>query len=435
MRFFAIFIIGVLCSFFLFPISFTFLPGINTKMLLAVFGAAWFLFERLPEGGLSFSKELLGALGLSTVFSLVCFFAADYNGTVDYSYATYIFSAIVWLFSAYAIIAFIRQIHGTVNLRLLTLYLAGVCLFQCVIALVMDRVEVVKSIVNAYVNIDQNFFTKVDRLYGIGAALDPAGVRFSIVLILIAIVLSKNVRVQQNKGTIAYLILSFLIIIGLGNMISRTTTIGAVLGVLILALSAGLEHFIIKRSMLKTYGILLGFLCALVPIGIYLYQTDDFFHEQIRFAFEGFFNWVEGGTWETGSTNKLNAVMWVWPEDFKTWLIGTGRFGLYEFSTDIGYCRFILYCGLIGFSIFSIFMIYHPIVLYKRFYNYRFAFLCLAVLTFVIWVKVATDIFFIYALFYWIEKEDEEADILSEEDEEEEEHEEYENNLLYSGDI
>ena len=44
----------------------------------------------------------------------------------------------------------------------------------------------------------------------------------------------------------------------------------------------------------------------------------------MRFAFEGFFNWVEKGEWSTSSTEKLNREMWIWPNDQRTWLIGSG---------------------------------------------------------------------------------------------------------------
>lgn len=48
--------------------------------------------------------------------------------------------------------------------------------------------------------------------------------------------------------------------------------------------------------------------------------------------------------------------MWIWPENLKGWLIGTGLFANFVYSTDIGYCRFILYCGLIGFGTFIAFL-------------------------------------------------------------------------------
>lgn len=58
-------------------------------------------------------------------------------------------------------------------------------------------------------------------------------------------------------------------------------------------------------------------------LSVYLYNNDPFFYKNIRFAFEAFFNWVETGELRTDSTDKLNTMMWVWPEDVKSWIIGT----------------------------------------------------------------------------------------------------------------
>ena len=123
-------------------------------------------------------------------------------------------------------------------------------------------------------------------------------------------------------------------------------------------------------------------------------------HSDLRFAFEGFFNWTETGEWSTASTDKLNNEMWIWPSDTRTWLIGSGLFESFVYSTDIGYCRFILYCGLLGFSIFSVFFIYNAYAFNRKFEDVSFLAFLLLVLTFVIWIKVATDIFQIYALLF-----------------------------------
>lgn len=121
--------------------------------------------------------------------------------------------------------------------------------------------------------------------------------------------------------------------------------------------------------------------------------------------FEAFFNWVETGELRTDSTDKLNTVMWIWPENLKGWLIGTGLFANFVYSTDIGYCRFILYCGLIGFGTFIAFFVYNAWVFACKFPFFRLLSFFLLALSFIIWMKVATDLFFIYALFIaWIGK-------------------------------
>lgn len=135
----------------------------------------------------------------------------------------------------------------------------------------------------------------------------------------------------------------------------------------------------------------------------FLYKTNPYYYEMLRFAFEGFFNWMETGVWRTDSTDKLDAIMWIWPSDLKTWLIGSGLFGNFIYSTDIGYCRFILYCGLIGFSIFVLFFVYNAVVFSRNNPAYRNLFLSLFVFALIVWLKVSTDIFLIFALFYWLD--------------------------------
>src|SRR5690606_4428155 len=101
----------------------------------------------------------------------------------------------------------------------------------------------------------------------------------------------------------------------------------------------GIFSLVFKIKNGKFYLVFIGLLCAIIFIGMYLYQTDVYFKDQIRFAFEGFFNFVEKGEWRTDSTDKLNRTMWVWPENTKTWIIGTGLFDNWVYGTDIGYCR------------------------------------------------------------------------------------------------
>jgi hypothetical protein len=85
------------------------------------------------------------------------------------------------------------------------------------------------------------------------------------------------------------------------------------------------------------------------------------------------------------------------------------------FGTDIGYCRFILYCGLPGFIVFALFFVYHSVVFSSMYPAYRDIFLVLLALSFIIWIKVSTDVFLIYALFYCMHMfKDDDTDSLAE---------------------
>lgn len=197
-------------------------------------------------------------------------------------------------------------------------------------------------------------------------------------------------------------------------MIARTTTVGGVLGLGYLFLTTGKFKLVIKQEFFKFHFVFGVILLLGVAVATYFYQTDQDFYSSLRFAFEGFFNWFETGEFQTDSTDKLNNEMWIWPEDTKTWIIGSGYFGSFIYSTDVGYCRFILYCGLVGFSVFALFFVYLAAVFAEKFKSYRLLFLFLLALTFIIWVKVATDIFFIYALLFFVgvlDREEEKLDV------------------------
>ncbi|MDR0795867.1 MAG: hypothetical protein LBE79_07445 [Tannerella sp.] len=428
-RIITIFFLGAIVSSYFFSFEFSFLPsGLNTKMLLGFLGVLLVGLHCLRIKQLLCPVDLFGAAVIALIFSLICFFSAYYNLTDDYSYATYFVSFTTWLTGAYAVCVFLRAYHGKVTFQLLTYYLAGVCVAQCVLALMIDRIPALQMLVDTYISQGQEFFNEVGRLYGIGAALDSAGVRFSIVLLMIAFLLFKDPEIQTKKRSIMSLVFAFFIISIIGNMISRTTTVGMAMGLISMAYFMPVFKIKIKIGVIKTWSILLVITIIGIIIVTYFYNSDAQTYQLLRFAFEGFFNWMETGVWETDSTTKLNTEMWIWPTDTRSWIIGTGHFGSFIYSTDIGYCRFILYCGLIGFSVFAFFFIYNSYVFVKKIYAYRLFFLALCVLGFLLWLKVATDIFLIYALFYCMDtyQQATKYNVISQNDE---------NNLLYSRNI
>ena len=359
-----------------------------------------FIWDSLVKDGLHFSNYTIGATILAVLFSISCYFSAVENYTDDMTYATYFASFFTWLGGAYAVCRLLSLRYGKADLSVIITYLMWVGVAQCVTVLLVDNVPAFKTFVDAFFRVGQDFLERINRKYGLGASLDPAGVRFTIILILLAHQLSTKVIPSGNTKTILWYVFAFSFITVVGNMVSRTTSVGAVAGLAyVLYYLARIDRGTIKSTQLRTIFLIAVFLLITIPSITYLYNTNENFHSDLRFAFEGFFNWRETGTWRTASTDKLNSVMWIWPEDPKTWAIGSGLFGHFEFSTDIGYCRFVLYCGLLGFSIFSLFFIYNAIQTDRKFHEGWLLSLMLLALPFIIWIKVSTDIFQIYALF------------------------------------
>ncbi len=400
---------GLMMSFYFHPTVILALPIYNTKILLAIFGGGMLVFNTIRTKDYALSKGLLYALMIAGVFALVNYISLIINDSQDYSYTGYPMSALVWVMGAYGAITFVRWTHGKVTIELVVRYLAGGAAFHSILSQLIDRNESVKNFITSifYVAADME---EMQRLYSFGVGLDPSGVRFAVILIMIAGVLTLSKVVKKSIGLMIFYFLCFAIISVLGNIISRTTTLGMGLGLFAFAISTGLYKFVIKVSRIKIMRVFGGILALGVPLTIYFYNTNTSFHDQIEYGFEGFFNLFESGDFQTGSTDELSS-MWVWPHDTQTWLIGSGLFRSqssdFTYFSDIGYCRFIFYSGLIGFTVFGLYFVYNAIyfaILYPR---YRYIFLLMIVVTFVVWAKVATDIFQLYALFYAFTDEEE----------------------------
>ena len=357
---FMVLLTGLMMSFYFHPVFFTAYPFYNTKVMLAVFGGMMLVFNTIRTKDYTLSKGLLNALMIAGIFSLACFVSVIINGTNDYSYASYPMSAIVWIMGAYGAICFIRWTHKRVTIELVVRYLAGGAAFHCILSQVMDRNDSVKDFINSIFFVSPDM-EEMQRLYSFGVGLDPSGVRFTVILIMIAGVLTVSKEVKKSVRLIIFYILCFVIISILGNIISRTTTVGMGLGLFVFAISTGLYKFAIKVGKLKIIRV---------------------------------------------------ATMWIWPEDTQTWIIGSGKIGSraadnYDYFTDIGYCRFVFYSGLIGLTLFSIYFIYNGVYFSRYYPRYKYIFLLMIAVTFIIWTKVATDIFQLYALFYVFTDEEE----------------------------
>ena len=408
-------VLTVVVSFYLFPISFTFIPtSINSKMLLAVFGIAAFVYEGIRNRGLMVSEQTLISGILATVFSAWCLFCVLAADSHDMTYASYVVSYLTWMTGAYGVYSALRLGYGEVDLPLITRYLAYVCVAQCISAVLIDNSTFMEDLVDKFMDVGQDFYKHGHRLYGVGAALDPAGIRFSTVLVLMAHQIATNKNLQVNRWQLVSIMVNYSIIMILGAVISRTTLVGAALGlgyILFSLIKFRKGGFMTLRMIQMIYRFFIA-LTGIVIVTVIIYRYSAPFQTYFRFGFEAFFNWVETGEFHTTSSDHLMQTMWIWPEDFRTWMIGRGTFANYINDTDIGYCNFVFYCGMIGLILFSTYFIYCHLSLNRKFRNFQVCSMLLVALTFIIWAKVATDIFYIDALLFCIaadEMEEEEV--------------------------
>lgn len=415
----------VLTSFYFFPIETVFLPGMNTKMALAGIGLL-ILGKRLAQrrnAGINKDFFVLSLLALG--ISLISLLTMTINNTPDASFLTYFVSMWVWMGGAYTVVRWLDTAYGYVNVRLVCNQLIAVCVIQCLIAWTKDVYPPLQAWVDSFVG-GEAFMgnTKEARLSGIGAALDVAGLRFSAVVVMIGYILSKAEELS-HKQVVTYLI-SFLIIAIIGNMMSRTTTVGVGLALVYWIYSTNLLSLKQKIKNQKLWFWLGGILCVIIPVFIYLYFANDTFYKNIRFGFEGFFSLWETGEWQTSSNDILLEHMVVFPDNWVTWLIGDGYaanpadktlsffdpyytgpvYHGYYMGTDIGYLRYIFYFGLIGTFVFSLFMWRSAWACIHRFKDYKMMFLMILLVNYIGWFKVSTDIFLAFAIFLVLSKKD-----------------------------
>lgn len=415
----------ILTSFYFFPIETVSLPGVNTKMALAGLGLL-ILGKRLAQrrdAGINKDFFILSLLALG--ISLISLLTMTINNTPDASFLTYFVSMWVWMGGAYTVVRWLDTAYGYVNVRLVCNQLIAVCVIQCLIAWTKDVYPPLQAWVDSFVG-GEAFMgnTKEARLSGIGAALDVAGLRFSAVSVMIGYILSKAEELS-HKQVVTYLA-SFLIIAVIGNMMSRTTTVGVGLALVYWIYSTNL--FSLKQNIKnqKLWLWLGGILCVVIPVFMYLYFTNDTFYKNIRFGFEGFFSLWETGKWQTSSNDILLKHMVVFPDNWVTWLIGDGYavnpldkanpdpyytgpiYHGYYMGTDIGYLRYIFYFGLVGTMIFILFMWKSAWSCIKKFKDYKIMFLMILLVNYVGWLKVSTDIFLVFALFLVFSSKDKE---------------------------
>lgn len=402
----------LLVSFYFFPFEFTFLPGVNTKMILAAIGLFILLLVMIKKPDFNIPKQLLILFVIASLVSLTSLFSVTFNQTEDTSYVGYVVSAAVWLSGAFTSCVAIKLVHGRIDVKLVVDYLLAVSVFQCISAMLIEYVPNVKEIVDTYVEQGQVFMDKVNRLYGIGAALDVAGSRFSAVLVALAVVVLGR-RHNLSVGSLVIYSSSFIVITIVGNMIARTTIIGSAIGLFYFLIMMIVPSFQTSTSKSRIFWVTTMATVTLVPIAIFLYRMFPSVKDLMRFAFEGFFSLVEEGRWEVDSNQTLQSMV-VFPETLKTWLFGDGYFlnsrydinylgdattAGYYMGTDIGYLRFLFYFGIIGTIAMVSMIVYSAKACIALLPEYKIVFLLILAVGLIAWLKSSTDVFLCFALF------------------------------------
>lgn len=406
-------ILTILVSMFFFPFNTVWLPSVNTKMALAAVAPCLLVLKGARMGGSKVKSDFIALSVCGLAVSLISFIALVYNNTHDYTYVSYFVSMWVWLGGAYVVIKAIHFSYDSVSFRIVGNLLIAVSVVQCLLAQIISHVAIVSDFVDSFM-VSTGFMGKAEnRLYGIGCALDVAGMKFAAVLVISSyLALLPNHSSRRNYSRLLYLLAFFFVSI-FGSMIARTTTVGIILSALMwifLYIKDRDVRYEIRSTILTALIIIMLFF----PLLIFFYKTDAGFHENMRFAFEGFFSLVERGKWVVRSNRMLESMI-IWPDNFKTWIIGDGYFENpmkdfyymgpaydYYMGVDTGYCRFLFYFGIMGLLAFSSVFIAATVICSKNQPKYTLVFWIILLLNFICWVKVSSDIFPVYALLLWL---------------------------------
>lgn len=398
---------------FFFPVYFTFLPGfINSKMLVAVLGLIALWKDLLGrKAGLVSKQSVVCMFLIATVFSLICFASTVINNTDTKDYVTYVVSMAVWFSAAYASYGMVRYAHGTVSVVLLAKYIIALCVLQGCLSFAFHVSPPIRDFFSQFFNVSETTNKSGVRLFGLGASSDTGGIKYAISLVLAGYLLC---RTTIKRKEYLLLILSFWVIVVLGNMMSRTTTVGALLAIAYIVFCS-IRGRSYEEKPYRPFRRFLSVSICLVPFLLIFNRLFPQTSELYKFAFEGFYMFFETGEWETSSTNILWEMWRIWPRKLKTWIIGDGLFldpndpSLYYMGTDVGYARFVFFCGLLGLIVFAVFFVYLRSVLTDRLPQHSELFLLLLILVFAVWIKVTTDIFLIFALLLCVRPEDEQG--------------------------
>lgn len=410
-----IFISIILTSFYLFPFEFKFLPNVNTKMAMAGIGLVLLAFQLLKRKLPVINCDFIQILAYALLISYIGLISWVYNDTVDYSFFRYVIPVVVWWSGAYCLSIWLKNFHGYLSVELVGRYIIATSVLQCVLAICIDRIHSLKLFVNSFLGGEEFFMIGLEgRLYGIGCALDVAGLKFAAVLTMVAFLSTRKTVLPNFKWTFFYLFSTFVIVI-IGNMIGRSTSIG-----MMIALIYWLYIFISNKPGALFVKKLFISILIIFPLVVLLYNTSDITKDYLRFGFEGFFSLWEKGRWEV-SSNEILKNMVVFPDNLKTWIIGDAyainpieydpnyigpSFKGYYMNTDIGYLRFIFYFGILGCFSMILFIYQVTKVCIKRFPMYMMFFIMILCVNLIGWCKVSTDIFMIFALFLCVNREE-----------------------------
>lgn len=304
------------------------------------------------SNGVMINRHVL-VLNLLLLAVIFCYaFTVFVNQDFDLTYLKSIFVGSI--FFEIAAFSFLNKINNSNFIKMLSF----VFVFQILVSLIISLNINISNFVYSFISLGQA--THVDelresRIVGLGLSFFGAGSIYCIFLIILADSIGR-----KKDNLILFLCYIFIALVGI--MISRTTVIGVIASIFLMAYRNNI--YLIKYFI---YLILVTFI--FLPI-IFIFFKNERFLQFIDFGFDLFTDYENSQA--KGSFDILIYMLEnKLPDNLRTWMVGDGYFtspgGGYYKTVDVGYLRLIYANGLIGLIVFLIINIYLVVFIDRKY--------------------------------------------------------------------
>lgn len=340
--------------------AYFFLP-LNFTCTLGIIGFFIYLVKKSAIVDLKEQPKIKYVLTILIPVAIIALVSILINLSNDLYFFKWAIINMFYAFGAYTLVRLLKNSFGYFDFHLLIKLLTICAVCQVSLALVMFLNPGINTILQSLIKQDEVGTEVIKnvgelRMLGFGTYFFGAGLTHGVILMLIGMELC-NPKLKLKE--ISLYLVAYLFITIVSTLMSRTTTIGASIGLVIVLISRLGSFKSFKKLLLS---IVVTVLVVIIGISAIPSSILGQYEDITRFGFEMFYNYQETGSFTTVSTEHMFEDMVVFPSNEKTWIIGDALWSDphgngYYMHTDIGYCKLIFYFGLLGTIIYFLFQI------------------------------------------------------------------------------
>lgn len=392
---------------YLFPIYLKGLP-FSTRIILSLIGIILVFYSILKYKKITIDKHLCTIFFTVVLLSSVSIISLLINNTSDVEFVTYPITFLLICFSSHAVIEALRFLHGGDLFENILRMFIITCVVQAVLALMFFFIPEVKDFFYQFIKSNELEELALERsleyrLQGLGANFFIAGIMNAIALIFVSYLLFY----EKNKSKLKLYLIFFFLILVIGSAMSRTSAVGAGIGLIFLFWKSCILNLKVRTEFLKLTKYLFIIISLIILVCIYFYNTSEQFALLMRYGFDAFFNYFEEGELRTNSTDALMEV-YIFPEALKSFIIGDGLFAdplnpetSYYMHTDVGYSRLLFYFGIIGSFTYFFMHYYVSKKCWQLDKKNQYLYIMLLILFFILLNKGVVNLMHVFMLFWF----------------------------------